>query len=44
MLFQRSAYPRGKIVGGSGQMNFMLYARGNRHDFDRYLGMKELII
>ncbi|KAL7642612.1 UNVERIFIED_CONTAM: hypothetical protein RMT77_007176 [Armadillidium vulgare] len=32
-------YPRGRVLGGSSGTNYMMYVRGNKHDFDRWAEM-----
>jgi choline dehydrogenase len=36
MKNRKMYWPRGKMLGGSGSMNAMMYIRGNRHDYDEW--------
>ncbi|XP_062566969.1 glucose dehydrogenase [FAD, quinone]-like [Saccostrea cucullata] len=34
MQNKQSSWPRGKVLGGTSNLNFMQYVRGSRHDYD----------
>jgi choline dehydrogenase-like flavoprotein len=39
LINRRSRWPRGRVLGGSSVLNYMLYVRGNRRDYDRWAKM-----
>ncbi|THH13764.1 hypothetical protein EW146_g6493 [Bondarzewia mesenterica] len=36
-------YPRGRLLGGSSSINFMVYTRGSSEDFDRYANQEHFV-
>lgn len=39
LINRRSRWPRGRVLGGSSVLNYMLYVRGNRRDYDLWAEM-----
>lgn len=36
LVNRRSRWPRGRVLGGSSVLNYMLYIRGNKRDYNRW--------
>lgn len=36
LINRRSRWPRGRVLGGSSVLNYMLYVRGNKRDYNRW--------
>lgn len=39
LIICRCVWPRGKMLGGTSSLNYMLYVRGNKNDFDQWAAM-----
>ncbi len=39
LKYEKSAWPRGKVLGGSSSLNAMMHVRGNKKDYDNWAKM-----